>query len=379
MRRHLAVPILALSILVVVGCEQTTTNPQDDPAPSDRLGSPAAMTTVAAGLDNPRGIAFGPEGALYVAEAGRGGEGPCIPGAEGDVCLGFTGAVTRVWRGHQTRVAAGLPSLAGPDGGGAGGPHGISVQGRGNLLVAVGLGQDPAARDDASQLAGLAPALGTLVKVSAGGEWRSVADVSAHEASDNPDGGDLDSNPFGLVARASDRLVTDAGGNALVAVSPSGYTTTLAVFPSRLVPLPPDFGEGTIPMQSVPTSVAIGPDGACYVGELTGFPFPVGGARVYRVDESGSVSVYADGFTNVIGIAFAPDGSLLVLEIATHSLLSGDPAGALVRVHDGGRDVLASEGLIMPGGVAVGPDGAAYVSNCSVCAGGGTVERIELP
>jgi glucose/arabinose dehydrogenase len=30
---------------------------------------------VMTGLDNPRGLAWGPEGGLYVAEAGRGGSG----------------------------------------------------------------------------------------------------------------------------------------------------------------------------------------------------------------------------------------------------------------------------------------------------------------
>src|SRR5262245_36015808 len=34
------------------------------------------VTVVMSGLDNPRGLAFGPEGGLYVAEAGRGGGGP---------------------------------------------------------------------------------------------------------------------------------------------------------------------------------------------------------------------------------------------------------------------------------------------------------------
>jgi hypothetical protein len=29
-------------------------------------------------LDNPRGLAFGDDGALYVAEAGSGGSGPCL-------------------------------------------------------------------------------------------------------------------------------------------------------------------------------------------------------------------------------------------------------------------------------------------------------------
>jgi hypothetical protein len=37
--------------------------------------SASTITQVMHGLDNPRGLAFGPEGGLYVAEAGRGGAG----------------------------------------------------------------------------------------------------------------------------------------------------------------------------------------------------------------------------------------------------------------------------------------------------------------
>ena len=36
-----------------------------------------ATTVVMSGLDNPRGLTFGPNDALYVAEAGRGGTQPC--------------------------------------------------------------------------------------------------------------------------------------------------------------------------------------------------------------------------------------------------------------------------------------------------------------
>src|SRR5215207_6113814 len=93
------------------------------------------VTVVMSGLDNPRGLAFGPEGALYVAEAGRGGDGPCIPGGGGTVrCYGATGAITRVSPlefGGQVRIMTGLPSLAPGGGFGADGPVDIAFGGRG--------------------------------------------------------------------------------------------------------------------------------------------------------------------------------------------------------------------------------------------------------
>jgi glucose/arabinose dehydrogenase len=106
-------------------------------------------------------------------------------------------------------------------------------------------------------------------------------------------------------------VVTDAGGNSLVHVSPKGETTTLAVFQSRST------GRDT---DSVPTTVVSGPDGALYVGELTGFPFPVGGANIYRVVPPAAPQVFLTGFTMIIDIAWGRDGSLYVLEF------SADPA-----------------------------------------------------
>jgi hypothetical protein len=332
--------------------------------------------TVASGLDNPRGLAFGPDGSLYVAEAGRGGAGPCFPGPEGEACFGESGAVTRIGHGKVRRVLTGLPSIAAPDGTNAIGPSDVAGQGR--LYFTVGLGADPALRAQLPPLA--AQANGWLLRDSAHG-WRQIADIAGFEATANPDGGLPDSNPQSLLATQGGFLVADAGGNSLVRVSRNGHMSTVATFPDQLVDAPPMLGlpPGTkIPSQAVPTSVVRGPDGAYYVGTLTGFPFAPGSARVFRVVPGRTPTVYAGGFTNIIDLAFGPDGKLYVLEIAHNGLLSGDPTGALIRVGRGGaQKIVASEGLTAPGGLAI-KGRSAYVSNCGTCAGTGSVVRIPL-
>lgn len=348
------------------------------------ITSPASATpgavTVAEGLDNPRGLAFAPNGALYVAEAGRGGSGPCFEGPEGgEVCFGRSGAVTRVTEGGQSRVLTGLPST-GEEGSGASalGPSDVSFHGRGGMFVTFGLGANPAIRTEIPELASMA----RLVRATPSQDsWTSIADIGAFEAAENPDGAQVDTNPNSVLAAAGGQVVADAGGNSLLRVSANRTVSTVAVFPKRSVDAPPFLGlpPGTqIPMDSVPTSVARGPDGALYVGELTGFPFPPGLARVYRVGPGQPPQVVAEGFTNIIDVAFDRGGRLYVLEIARNGLLSGDRTGALTRINtDGSREVLMTTGLTHPGGLVIRGN-AAYVSNCSTCVGTGTVLRVML-
>ncbi|MDQ2965733.1 MAG: ScyD/ScyE family protein [Chloroflexota bacterium] len=331
--------------------------------------------TVARGLNNPRGVAVDSAGRVYVAEAGKGGSGRCMPGPEGGtVCLGRSGSITRISGGRQQRIITRLPSIAATDGSFAIGPSDVSIR-RGRVYATIGLGADPRGRSSMPRYS--ANRLDTLLRISLGAT-RRVADIGAYEVAANPDGGEIDSNANAVVARRNGWAVVDAGGNALLWVDLRGRVTTLAVFPGGMAPAPPFLGlpPGTmIPYQPVPTSVVVGPDGAYYVGQLTGFPFPKGEAKVWRVVPGRAPTVYASGFTNIIDIAFR-GRTLYVLEIAHNGLLSGDPTGALIRVRpDGGHQVIRTTGLEMPGGMAVGPNRSLYISNRGTSPGQGQVLR----
>jgi hypothetical protein len=341
--------------------------------PSVAAADPTA-TVVASGLNNPRGIAVGANGRIYVAEAG-------------------TGRILQI-RGTTVRTfTTGLPHATSPEGETTG-VHNVAVRGDGTAVAVVGAGSQA-----------VDPRYNTLLRLSPR-SGRPIADIQAYRNA-HPDLTDLDqppnptdTNAYGIDNLSGSRtLVTDAAGNELLLIGPGGRIQTVAKFPNALIGtahLPPFVGvppDIQLPAEAVPTSVAVGPDGWWYVGELKGFPFAPGASRVWRISPSarnvvcdptatsGPCTIFADGLTSITGLDFGPDGSLYVVEIAKGGVFNlftgGDITGALIRIKNGVRTELVPGQLQAPGDVAVGRNGTIYVTNLSVSPDGGQVLAIH--
>lgn len=339
------------------------------------------IDVLASGLDSPRKLNFGADGALYVAEAGRGGTGasipsPSLPGAS--LFYGATGAITRIQNGVAERVVTGLPSLALPDGSDAAGVNDIEFDAYGNAYAIVGLASNPANRDKLLQI----PDFSQLIEIDSfenGGSWTLLKDFGAYEQNNNPDGQDVNTNLYDLLLTDNIAYVLDAGANDLLSQRAFGSEINLeTVFPTTTTTDP--LTGKTVVRQSVPTSVTVGPDGAQYIGELTGFPYQKGTAQVYRINNEGKPEVYAGGFTNISDIAFDKSGGLYVLEYDADGILNGSDAGALIYVSPDGktRTTLADEELINPTGLEIGSNGDIYISNKGFTAGQGEVLQLKI-
>ncbi len=358
--------------------------------PANAQVSGHALQTVVSGLNAPRHLTVGPDGSLYVALAGSGGPGPTGPNCvattnEAHVattdCLGTTGSVARVTAaGSLTTVLAGLPSVvteaAGPLAAEYAGPADVAYV-NGKLDV---VNQDTLLNSDGTNQFSGGTDLGQMITASpsaAASTWTVGPNFASYESA-HPQGASslgrgagesaTDSDPFAITPYNGGFAVADAAANSLLWVSPAGVISQLASFPAQ---------AGTS-AQAVPTSIAVGPDGALYVGELVGAPSPQGTAVVYRVVPGSAPTVYATGFSAITDVAFDRDGRLLVLEYDTLGLLDQTGAsGAVIRVNaDGTKTTLASTGLTEPTGMAVGPDGSIYVSNNGDVAGDGSIVQI---
>lgn len=347
------------------------------------------VTPVATNLNNPRGLAFGPNGVLYVGEAGLGaGDGAGGVGFG----VGFTGSIGEIRElssSHPTfkRLVTGLASSAAPDG--VVGPDGVSALGNGNIgiIMASSTSAQQASSPDAPPA--LLAQFGRLLQASQGGTWKMVADVGDFDyawSGENatqpwaPAGQFPDANPYAVLSLPGHQFIADAASNTINEVTEKGSVRIIAFVPNPLLPLGP--GGALVPVSdSVPTCVAQGPDGFLYVGTLAfGANLATGTAqsKIYRINpDSTSIflsdgDVWASSFHPITGCGFGA-GAFYVTEFFTAGF--GTP-GDVIRIElnpdgsAGARTPLGVGGaLIAPNGFAAGPDGAIYVSNFSTFPG----------
>jgi streptogramin lyase len=295
--------------------------------------APPPGTVVAGGLTAPRGLTATADGSVLIA---TGGGSVHRLNVDGSLDVLVSGMATETGMGPEgvvtTRPTAAIPSTGG-------------------ILVTVGEPLTP----------GL-PGFQAVFFVPDGGQPVLVADLGAFERANNTDDGtgptgepDFNSNPFDLVSDgAGGLLISDSGANAIIRLSPEGTLTPFAIFPARENPLFPGLGGPT--MQQVPTGITQGPDGAFYVTTLTGFPFPQGEARVYRLQD---LNADADALDAGETTVFDGAGNLLVTEFSTNILAQAP--GRLVRIV-GGQPEVHVPVLITPTGVVVTQDGRILVS-----------------
>lgn len=331
----------------------------------------ASVSVLASGLNNPRGLTFGPDGALYVAEGGIGGTnstaGQCtqVLPPIGPYTGNNTGArILRVDRaGNVTTVANSLPSsqTAAETGSLISGVGDLAFVG--NTLYAVLAG--------AGCSHGVSGVPNGIIKVHNDKTWEIVADLSAWQMSHpvaNAPAGDFepDGTWYGMVAVGGNLYAVEPNHGEMVKINGNGNI-------NRLIDISASEGH------NVPTAVAYH-KGNFYIGNLDIFPI-TGHSKVYKVTPSGKISVVDTGFSAILGVAFDKADGMYVLENTTGNPFPTPGTGDILRIDPSGARRTLVTGLNLPTALEYGPDGNLYVSNWGFgppAIGGGQILKIKI-
>lgn len=334
-------------------------------------GTDTIVTTTkvfATGLNNPRGLKFGPDGNLYIAEGGIGGTMsstgcdqviPPIGPYKGDV----TGSrISRIDQsGVRTTWVDNLPSTLNARGfvSGVG-----DVAFIGHTLYALITG--------AGCSHGVPSIPNSVIRINPDRTWTRVENLSDYLRSNpvmNPEPKDFEPDGawYSMVSEEGNLYAVEANHGELDKISANGSIT-------RITDISATYGH------IVPTAVAFR-NGNFYVGNLSTFPATPGISSVYKITPNGQISVFATGFNMILGIEFDKAGGLYVLENTTNNPAPTPGTGDIVRVDPSGVRQVITTGLSLPTGMTFGPDGKLYVSNVGfgpAAVGGGQVLQVSF-
>ena len=339
-------------------------------------GTPAAtaplssgLTVLANDLTNPRGFTWGPDGTLYLALAGHGGDAR-FPIVEGyTVVTGLTSSVVTIVDGCATPVVQGLVSTLWEEMGWVWGAMDVAFLGDDLYVLLSGAGPTWGSPSTSSG----------VFRINDDGTMTMVADISTwlvtHPPAFIPPDYASDGSLFDLEATSDALLVSEAVGGQIIRVTPEGEMSTLA-----------DLSE----QHPVPTGIAVDGEDNAYVTFETTPPYADGSTKVVKITPEGEVSDHWTGLTRVADLNFGPDGVLYAAELSTNNTESFPfvlpDTGRIVR--QSGPDTLevVAEGLDFPVGLGFDADGALYVTGPANGAlpedganvGAGWLARVEM-
>lgn len=343
--------VIATLLLVLTACAAptpTTAPPPTGapPVPTEvNLPPPPGVTIVAENLLQPRGLDFGPDGSLYIAEAGT-----APPPGQNAV---NTGRLTKIAPDGTRTVLLNQIATTGSEFNGALGASATAIIS--DTLYLATAGPD----------GGRGNAKSGVYLVKPDGTTELIADLGQFNDDHKPEYIDSDydrANPYDMVALNGKLYISDGNIqviNEVDPLAPSGQNARRVADMSRGHP--------------VLTGLAAGRDGNLYVTQFTHAPytqaFTERVAQIFRVTVDGKVTPVASGLTMALGMAQAPDGTFYVSQF-TNSLDSAGnftSPGSIVKVREGDSTAtVVVSNLVYPTGVEWGPDGYIYFTNYGI-------------
>jgi len=330
------------------------------------------VSVFATGFNNPRGLKFGPDGYLYVAEGGAGGStstaGVCtqVPAPVGPYTGGFTSQISKIAPdGTVTVVVDKLPSsqTSTAQGSLVSGVSDVAFIGHTLYAILAGAGCSH----------GLAGTYNGVLRVNSDGSTTMVADLSLFQKNHpvlnpEPDDFEPDGTWYSMVADHGVFVAVEPNHGELDAIWPAGFVYRIADI-SRT--------QGHI----VPTALAF--DGqSFFVGNLDTFPIKDGSSKILKISQLGDLITAYIGFSDIVGLAIDGKGRLYVLENTTGNSFPTPGTGKILRIDGKNNYKEIATGLSLPTAMTFGPDGNLYVSNFGFGpppVGAGQVLKVVVP